>query len=1064
MRSSPVRALRRAMLALVLVSCTSDLATGPSAPARTAADVVPNEGRLMITEFMADPSAVNDAVGEWIEIYNPGADSVNLRNYRLASGSGTTVLRPGGAPTDAHTIAADVWIHAGEYLVIGNNADMATNGGVREAYQYGTSPNLGNNTTDWLTLKDPTGALLDSVAYSASTVSPTFVRTITTPSFQPSAGASRALIDLSQDNSIAGGANWANSVSVYGAGDKGTPGEANFGGEAKTVTVRATSFVTPGTSFTITAGAVDEKGKPSLTTFSWTIADPGIATIDPATGRVTGVALGVTTVTATSANGISGTGTLFVVNPGDVASISISVNANQVPAGFTMPAFPTTRTTTNAVVTPALVWSSSDPSVATVNELGYITGVSPGTVTIRATAPNGVFGTVPFTIIPTTAPTSAVYRNHVEFGAPVDVASAGTVVLTKAQYVESYDPARGGPRWVSWNLNKSQFGAAPRCDCFSADQTLPADVYHVVDFDYRNGGYDRGHMVQSESRTTTDQENAATFLLTNILPQAAANNQGPWSKLENELNDMARSTTAPKEIYVVAGGIYRPDAPTLKGENKVAIPDYTWKVAVIMDAGKGLADVHSAADLQVIAVKMPNLTDANATSDNPAHAGTGTGATTIAGKPWQTYATTVDEIERITGYDLLSALPDNIERLVESTDRAPVAAVGGPYTGAEGTAVTLDASASSDPDAGDVLTYAWDFGDGETGTGATPAHVYHDDGTYTATVTVTDGTGVEATATTTVTISNVAPTAALVVPTSVNEGSPINLSLIDVFDPSSVDMASLTFAFDCGDGSFGAPTSSATAACPTTDNGTRLVRGRVSDKNGASNEYAGSVQVLNVAPVITSVVVPSAPVSLGNAVSVGVSATDAGNDPLTMTVDWGDGQSGTALNHTYASAGVYSIVVTVTDKDGGVTSRSDLPRIVIYDAARFLTGGGWYAGPNGSKLNFNFELRYAGGSVPTGVAKFELPNGLSLTPTSYSWLVAGTGARAQLLGTGTITGRPGSYSFLVTAIDGKRTGRNDDALRLKVWDANGVVYDNAPGAAEISDAAVALGGGNATIH
>src|SRR5678816_208904 len=115
------------------------------------------------------------------------------------------------------------------------------------------------------------------------------------------------------------------------------------------------------------------------------------------------------------------------------------------------------------------------------------------------------------------------------------------------------------------------------------DRQLPSDVYHVVDFDYRNGGYDRGHMVQSESRTTTDQENAATFLLTNILPQGAENNQGPWSKFENYLNDQARAlngVATKHEVYVVAGGIYGTSPETLKGEGKVAIPDYTWKIAV----------------------------------------------------------------------------------------------------------------------------------------------------------------------------------------------------------------------------------------------------------------------------------------------------------------------------------------------------------------------------------------------------------------------------------------------------------------------------------------------------
>src|SRR5439155_1492169 len=67
----------------------------------------------------------------------------------------------------------------------------------------------------------------------------------------------------------------------------------------------------------------------------------------------------------------------------------------------------------------------------------------------------------------------------------------------------------------------------------------------------------------------------------------------------------------------------------------------------------------------------------------------------------------------------------------------PTAAPGGPYSGAEGTAVTFDGSASSDPD-GDALTYAWDFGDGATGSGAKPTHSYADNGPYSVTRTVSD--------------------------------------------------------------------------------------------------------------------------------------------------------------------------------------------------------------------------------------------------------------------------------------------------------------------------------------
>ncbi len=75
----------------------------------------------------------------------------------------------------------------------------------------------------------------------------------------------------------------------------------------------------------------------------------------------------------------------------------------------------------------------------------------------------------------------------------------------------------------------------------------------------------------------------------------------------------------------------------------------------------------------------------------------------------------------------------------EITNTAPTANPGGPYLGAINTAIQFDGSASSDPE-GDSLTYAWDFGDGNSGTGAMPTHSYTDAGIYDVCLTVNDGT------------------------------------------------------------------------------------------------------------------------------------------------------------------------------------------------------------------------------------------------------------------------------------------------------------------------------------
>ncbi len=69
----------------------------------------------------------------------------------------------------------------------------------------------------------------------------------------------------------------------------------------------------------------------------------------------------------------------------------------------------------------------------------------------------------------------------------------------------------------------------------------------------------------------------------------------------------------------------------------------------------------------------------------------------------------------------------------------PRAVAGGPYQAVVGTAVTLDGSRSSSP-GGAALQYTWDFGDDQTGTGATPQHAYAKPGTYLVTLVVHDGT------------------------------------------------------------------------------------------------------------------------------------------------------------------------------------------------------------------------------------------------------------------------------------------------------------------------------------
>ena len=184
----------------------------------------------------------------------------------------------------------------------------------------------------------------------------------------------------------------------------------------------------------------------------------------------------------------------------------------------------------------------------------------------------------------------------------------------------------------------------------------------------------------------------------------------------------------------------------------------------------------------------------------------------------------------------------------------------------EGSTGDRDRSASQfDPSAADTAAgfrYSYDFDNdgtfeiaGSTSASATVPASYLDDGPATRTVRgrIADDDGGFTDYTTAITVNNVAPTATFSAPGSVPEGTSIGLALSSPLDPSSADTtAGFTYAFDCDDGlGYGAFSASATASCPTNDNGSRTVRGKIRDDDGGETEYTASVVIGSVAPSAT---------------------------------------------------------------------------------------------------------------------------------------------------------------------------------------------------------------------
>ena len=209
---SHVRTSRRLALVMVLALATltaacSDTITPPASPVpasagpRMAAGFPSSFTTVAINEIMADPSNVADTDGEWFEVYNYGTTSVNLQGWTIASNNDSPV-----------TIGSSVSVPAGGYVVLGRNASSSANGGVTEAYAYGTAITLANSS-DWLALRDGAGKTVDSVAW-ASTVP---------------AGSSRGLKQASASHADMMGSAWVTQTSTFGLGDHGTPKAQNNG-------------------------------------------------------------------------------------------------------------------------------------------------------------------------------------------------------------------------------------------------------------------------------------------------------------------------------------------------------------------------------------------------------------------------------------------------------------------------------------------------------------------------------------------------------------------------------------------------------------------------------------------------------------------------------------------------------------------------------------------------------------------------------------------------------------------------------------------------------------------
>ena len=161
-----------------------------------AAIRAPEPGDLVISEVMANPSAVSDRAGEWFELFNPTIDSLILNNL---------VISDNGSNAHQMSTGSDLLINSGQYFVLARNGDININGGVVADYVY-SGFTLGNTSDAIIITAD--GREITRLEYDAGF---------------SSAGKSTELLMLSGEIE-----NYQTTPDtfIYGAGDTGTPGTA----------------------------------------------------------------------------------------------------------------------------------------------------------------------------------------------------------------------------------------------------------------------------------------------------------------------------------------------------------------------------------------------------------------------------------------------------------------------------------------------------------------------------------------------------------------------------------------------------------------------------------------------------------------------------------------------------------------------------------------------------------------------------------------------------------------------------------------------------------------------
>ena len=222
----------------------------------------------------------------------------------------------------------------------------------------------------------------------------------------------------------------------------------------------------------------------------------------------------------------------------------------------------------------------------------------------------------------------SVKKNTNEYFLPT---STTNQIIHHQNYSLSYSEPHEQAEWVAYELKASHISSTNhKRPYFEIDEAVKTGAAHWRN--YKNSGYDKGHLCPAGDRRFTKEAHDETFLTSNISPQEHEFNSGVWNRLEQKVRYWAKKNDG---IFIVTGGVLKDNLKTI-GEGKVAVPNQFYKIILDNTNGK----------IKVLAF-LVNHQD----SDLPLYK----------------FVVSVDEVEALTGIDFFPELEDTIENKLEAS-------------------------------------------------------------------------------------------------------------------------------------------------------------------------------------------------------------------------------------------------------------------------------------------------------------------------------------------------------------------------------------------------------------